>query len=526
MSVERFDVAVVGGGPNGLTCAAYLARAGARVAVLDQRFEWGGSMTTDDFATPYHYNLGQYLLPLGAELPPYTDLDLRSQAVGLLEPDPVVAFVPERGGEPLIIGRGGAGLGEQLPRMLDAAAESILPLLYAGPAPVEEVERLLEANQASTAVELARLGPTGIADLVPDTRGKAAIRYLCGLAGFFDPGEPLGLMGVFCLARLLRPTIVVGGTASLTAALFRAGARAGVQYRTVADVHRIDVVENEGHAHCRDGREVVASSVVCALDPKTTFLELLDQQVVPDDIRRAAMAWKLDGAGAFTAHFGVKGDPPGRSRGEAGRALIQVLGFADEAAVVDHFDAVLHGRMPASPAGHLSVTTVHDPAQCASGPYGPLHTLRFETPAPPAPAVGEWNRRTTAEYRAKCWEFIGERTTGDRPGALFAFADSPVDLEHRFRTTRNGSFRQGSLVREQTFTQRPHSACSGGRTPITGLYLAGGGVHPGIPGSLAAGYHTAAVVCADRGYFRWWAEPDFMTRAREAGRIPQEATTG
>src|SRR5260370_13037052 len=101
----NFDVAIVGGGPNGLTAAAYLARAGARVAVLERRFERGGTMTSDDYSTPFTYNQAQAGLPLGASNPVVTELRLAGQGVAFIEPS-VAADV---GGE-LVIGRGGAGL--------------------------------------------------------------------------------------------------------------------------------------------------------------------------------------------------------------------------------------------------------------------------------------------------------------------------------------------------------------------------------------------------------------------------------
>src|SRR5439155_236698 len=170
------------------------------------------------------------------------------------------------------------------------------------------------------------------------------------------------------------------------------------QYRPVADVQRIEANGAEVRAICRDGRRFEAAALVSTLDPKTTFLELLDAGTVPETIRVAAEAWRIDACGPFTAHYGIKGAPPRLATQEATEALVQVLGFADAGAVGDHLDAAATGQLPATPAGHLTVTSRHDPTQAAPGPFGPLHTLRCETRAPPCRAP--WPAASTPPGRS------------------------------------------------------------------------------------------------------------------------------
>lgn len=520
MATDQYDVIVVGAGPNGLTCAAYLARAGADVVVLDKRFEPGGTFTTDDYSTPFLYNIAQNTLPVGAGSPPYEDLGLAELGVRFIESATAAAFAPVGGGDPLVVQRGGHGLGE-LAETAEAAEHTVVPLLYSPPTPLSQVEQELSRGEGKRVLDLAVLTPAALVDTVSDSRAGGLLRYLCAMVGFTAPDQPLGVLGAFAVLRQLQPVLVVGGTKSLAHGLFRAGASAGAQFRTVADVTAIELTEGGVRLGCRDGREFAARAVVSTLDPITTFGELLSEAGVPEPIRDAVRDWRCDATGPFTAHFGIKGEPPRLATDEASSAVLQVLGFEDAASVAEGLDTVGGGQLTADPCGHLTVTTRHDPHQAAPGPFGPLHTLRFETLAPCVLPEGHWDR-ARAEHRARCYDALVRRTRGlSDARLLFSFADSPEDLERRFRTARNGSIRQGSLVAEQTFTRRPHEQVSGARTPIPGVYLGGGGVHPGIPGSLAGGYHAAAAVCEDLGLTRWWPTPAVVERARELGTVPE-----
>jgi phytoene dehydrogenase-like protein len=483
MRALECDVAVVGCGPNGLTAAAYLARAGARVTMLEKRFERGGTLATDDYSTPFQYNLAQFELPLADELPPYRELELEAQGIGFVRPE--IAFAV---GSELTVGRGGRGLGEEVERLLAEASDAVEPLLYRSPDAAEGIEPALAGETPST---LAERGDGPLAGV--------ALRYACGLAGFVDGDAPLGLIGAFCVARLFSPAIVSGGSKNLANGLARAAAAAGARGLVSAEVRRVERDGDGFRLTLVDGREVKARAVVSTLDPRSTFLELLAPELAPEELREAASGWELDGTGPFTAHFGIRGEPPAPAGGTEGDALVRVFGFASADEVGEHFAAALRGELPATVAGHLSVVSAHDRLQASPGPYGPLHTLRMQTHVPfEAPEPG-WDRLRT-EHRQRCWEALQEHFPElAEARLLFAFCDTPLDIERRFGTTRRGSIRQGALVPAQTLTARPHESCSTGRTPVPGLYLGGGGVHPGVPGSLAGGHNVAALVAEDLG---------------------------
>jgi phytoene dehydrogenase-like protein len=426
MGADGYDVAIVGAGPNGLTAAAYLGRAGARVVLLERRFERGGTFATDDYSTPFQYNIAQFELPLGEELRPYRDLDLRSQGVRFVEPP-----LPFAAGE-LVIGRGGRGLGGEVEQMLAEASTAILPLLYRPPVD-------------APSVALADVTPAALADSVDDPRAGVVLRYACGLAGFLDGDVPLGPVGAFAVARLFSPSIVVGGTKNLANGLFRVAAGAGTRGFVSAEVVHVDPDGDGCLVRLADGRELRARVVISTIEPRSNVEE----------------------AGPFTAHFGIKGEPPEAAGGEEGDALIRIFGFAEPADVERHFREAREGRMPAGVGGHLTVVTAHDPLQASPGPYGPLHTLRVQSVVPFEHPDGHWDRLRTA-YRAECWDAVAAHFRGlDQARLLFQFCDTPLDLQRRFGTTRPGAVRRGA--------------------------------HPGVPGTLGAGYNAAAAVAEDLG---------------------------
>lgn len=501
-----YDVAIVGGGPNGLTAAAYLARAGARVIVLEARFERGGTLASDDYSTPFTYNLAQLLLPVGAEAPPYRDLELERQGVAFVAPE--VAFATTIGGETLTVRRGGDGLGTELQGMLAEASDTVGPPLYRHAADAEEM--------LGDGPRLAGLTPESVAAMAADERGAVILRYACALAGFAAADVPLGPIGAFCVARLFQPTLVAGGSKSLANGLFRVAVRAGARCLVSTRVVALEPTGEAWELRLADRRRLRVRTVISTLDPVSTFCDLLGAKQAGEALTAVAERWELDASGPFTAHFGIRGDAPAPAGGEDRDAAVRIVGFDTTEDVGATLSAVAAGELPARPAGHLTVTSRHDPLQASPGPVGPLHTLRYETPAPYEHPGLPWDRARVA-YRESCWELIAAAVDGVRDTRrLFAFCDAPRDLERRFGTARRGSVRQGSLRREQTFTGRPHPDCADGRTPLHGLYLGGGAIHPGVPGSLGGGYNVAATVCEDLGLERWWPAADALRSSSHA----------
>lgn len=509
MMGSTYDVAIVGGGPNGLTAAAYLAKGGARVLLLEHRFERGGTFASDDYSTPFTYNQAQMSVPLGAQLPPFKDLELGQQAVGFTEP--ALAFSVTVDGQTHTVGRGGRGLGPRAEALIEAAIRTVPELLYRAPdAYADVLERLSGSNPE--VVEFAGLTSASLSALGGGAAAGIVLRYAAGMAGFTAADEPFGIIGAYAVAQQFFPTFVLGGTKNLANGIYRVAANAGARAYVSATVSSITRTGDDFTLSLADRRRFTAKTVISTLDPRSN-VEIFGSDLLSDGYRDAADNWKLDATGAFIAHFGVKG-LPATQMDSADNAAFHIVGFDTAEDVTNHYAAAERGELPTGRhAGHLIFTTVHDPLQASPGPYGPLHTLRFETYAPLEHPAGRWQRERT-DWRSEIWDMLEDVSGPLREASLlFQFCDSPADIAKRFPTARNGSVRQGALSVEQTFENRPEPSTAGTRSAVPGLYFAGGSVHPGIPGSLGSGYIVAGAVAADLKLKRWWPEPSVTSGA-------------
>jgi phytoene dehydrogenase-like protein len=508
LAARDWDAVVVGGGHNGLTAAAYLARAGSSVLVLERRERLGGACTLERPFEDDRYVVSPcaYVVGLLDELV-ISELDLRARGFECYVADPNLWVPFDDGtafGQWLDDARTQAGL-EALgvaPKDIDGywAYEHLFDEIrrklrtgardsWVGETPTRaEIEELLDGDQTMIDVVFDASIAEVLDDHMDDQRLKDALFGQGVIAAYGGPKDKgtasIKLMHFQGDLEGQGPVwgYVKGGMGMVSFALADAAQEAGAVLACGVPVAQI--VPEEGVV-VEDGTRIRARTVVCNADPKVA-LTLLEGQDVPADYHARLEAWKVRSPVVkFNAALTALPEwtaAPGESW--PARATIDVTGGLDDAQRC--FEACERGE-PAVGFGEIYIQTGYDPTPAPEG----HHLLSvFGQYAPYELADGTWDSRR--EEVARQFIDLIERFAPGFEDRLAAYEVlGPPDIEERIGLT-GGNIFQGEVTPDQMWEHRLTP-----RTPVPGLYFCGAATHPG--GSVIAlnGRNAAKAVLTD-----------------------------
>jgi phytoene dehydrogenase-like protein len=530
-TTDRYDAVVIGGGHNGLVTAAYLAKAGRRVVVLERRGHVGGAAETaelDGVRVPRLADTVGRIRPSVVK-----DLDLRSHGLRLVAPD-VRVFAPGPDGRAVTlwndVGRTADGL-----RAWSAADADAYPEF-------DRLVRSLGSFQAGLAAEtppdvkspglgdaltglklgrtfrglgrhdshtILRVLPMAVADFVAEAFETDALRAAIAWRGvrhsFLGPwsagstaillGDSAGNDG----GAAGQTVFAVGGPGALSEALASAVRAAGGEIRTDAEVAAI--TSRDGRATgvaLATGEEIAASAVVSGLDPKRTLVTLADPVAIGPTMRWRAGNYRTPGVVAkvnlvvdrLPAFTAAGGDDERLLRGR-----IVVAPGID--AIERAFDAAKYGRASDRPVLEATIPSLVDPSLVDGAPAG-THVVSISAQyAPYGLRDGSWDDAGRRDaFADRVVTALDELAPGLASSIRTREVLSPIDLERDYGLT-GGHPLHGEQALDQWFLWRPFFGSGRYRLPIDGLYLCGSGAHPGGGITGQPGQNAAREILSD-----------------------------
>jgi len=530
----HYDVAIIGAGHNGLTCACYLARSGLRVGVFERRSIPGGAAVTEEFHPGFRNSTASYTVSL---LHPKIIRDLRLKEHGLrIIERPMQNFLPLGTGTTarnFCVGPTGAdtraALGAFSPRdasrladyqrMLDGVVAFLRGLLLrTPPANLRRARDLLGLIGIGNAYRklpvsaqhaVHELFTRSAGDLLDGWFESDAIKALLGfdaiVGAFQSPyaagsgyvllhhafGEVNGKSGAWGHA--------IGGMGAITQAMVREALRLGVEIHLDAGVAQVLAGRSGGAPRVsglllQDGRQISAGRVAANINPKLLFTRLVEAALLPDEFLARIERYRCESA-TFRMNVALSGLPHFNGMPASGPHLGAGIIMAPSLPYMDQ--AYLSARatgMSRSPIIEMLIPSTIDDSLAPPGAHvASLFCQHFRYRLPDG---RRWQdeRDTAAQHII---DAVSAYAPNFRASILGMAALSPLDLEERFGLV-GGDIFHGALGLDQIWAARPLLGSGDYRTPLRGLYLCGSGAHPGGGVTALPGHNAAREIIRDR----------------------------
>lgn len=523
----KSDVVIIGGGPNGLICAAYLARAGLKVTLLERRQEIGGGLATEEVLFPNVYANTHAVYHMMVDyLPIMRDFDLKKHTTMFMKPVPQTGLVFKDGSSLLLSSkmqdtsdeiakfswedsRAFDNVIRDYQKMVD---EILAPGTYYPPvAPVDLAVSLTQTEIGNRVLELTEMSPREIIEnTFKDERVRALFLYISCMWGLAPEETGLGFMVPLLINRASQKCVCLGGSHKLASGLGREIFLSGGTIEENTEVTRVILAGGRAvGVEDADGRRFLADVVVSSLDPQSTFLRLVGSEHLPKAIAHYANGWEWDKWSMFTLHLALNEPPAYRAVDRnINRTFMNILGIENMQDVIDLMNGTIDGQMTRF-AGHATTETVFD-ATLRRANTG-IHSAFLQTIAPYG-IEGGWETRKNEieEAMLGLWRSYAPNLNTDN--ILIKTSETPLDIERRIPCMVQGSIKHGDYNPLQMGYFRPNDLCSSSRTPIDGLYLCGASTYPGGLIIGGPGYIAANIIAEDANVEKWWEMPDFIKR--------------
>jgi phytoene dehydrogenase-like protein len=539
--MPKYDVIVIGGGHNGLVHAAYLARAGRRVLVLERRHVVGGAAVTEEVFPGFHVSVCSYVVSL---LRPQIirDLELPRHGFEVLPLDGTFSPMPDGNylwrtndhgrtrREILRHSRLDAEAYDEYGKAMIDMARFVKPTLDVrapdpfslSPFDLREMYRLGRRFQAMSSearyrlVQLMTMSAADFLDQWFETDVLKATMSASGIIGTFQgvrsPGTAYVLLHHYMgeIDGAFRSWgFAKGGTGAISNAIAAAAREAGVEIRTGAGVSRI--ASRGGRATgvvLENGDEIQGEAVSSSVDPRLTFLKLLDPRELPDDFVDEVRRYKFRGSSgkvnlALDALPSFTSLPGGRRHLRGAISISPSVEYMERA-----YDQAKYGTYSQRPYIDIVIPSLTDPSVAPPGKHVMSCFVQY---APYDLKAGTWD-----EHREKFGDTVIDTIAEHAPNIRSLIRHrqvvTPLDLEREWGLSEGNIF-QGELALEQLLFLRPVPGWAQYRTPIRNLYMCGSAAHPG-GGIMGAPGRNAALEILGGG--RSPVAP--KQRSREGGR--------